>query len=85
MALGVLAFGLRCLERLRAHTWGWDDLFIAAVTAILMPMGVLTIPRTFSRYVAGLVAQARDPSPRAVCFRGWRQGGMQDEKISDCS
>lgn len=44
MLTGVVAFGLRCLERLRSHTWGWDDWVIAVVTAILVPMGALTVP-----------------------------------------
>lgn len=44
MITGLTAFGLRCLERLRSHTWGWDDWAIVLVTAILVPMGALTVP-----------------------------------------
>ncbi|KAK9779469.1 hypothetical protein SCAR479_03535 [Seiridium cardinale] len=44
MITGLVAFGLRCLERLRSRTWGWDDWAITVVTAILVPMGSLTVP-----------------------------------------
>jgi hypothetical protein len=44
MITGLSAFGLRCLERLRSHTWGFDDWAITIVTVILVPMGALTVP-----------------------------------------
>lgn len=44
MVTGLVTFGLRCLERLRSNTWGYDDWAITVVTAILVPMGALTVP-----------------------------------------
>ncbi|KAI1877994.1 uncharacterized protein JN550_000176 [Neoarthrinium moseri] len=52
MIIGLVAFFIRCLERLRARTWGMDDSVISVVAAILIPMGALTIP--LSNYGLGL-------------------------------
>ena len=47
MTLGLVAYAFRCLEKLRTSAWGLDDWAISLVVMILIPMCVVTIPRTF--------------------------------------
>ncbi|KAI4599707.1 hypothetical protein KJ359_001443 [Pestalotiopsis sp. 9143b] len=44
LVIGVVAFGLRCLARLRTHSWGLDDWTILIVVLIYIPMSALTFP-----------------------------------------
>ncbi|KAK6197669.1 separin protein [Pestalotiopsis sp. IQ-011] len=44
LVIGVVAFVLRCLARLRTHSWGLDDWTIFIVVLIYIPMSALTFP-----------------------------------------
>ena len=46
LILGLAAYGLRCVDRLRTTGWGKDDWAVSLVVIILIPMCAITIPRT---------------------------------------
>jgi hypothetical protein len=49
--IGVVAFGLRCVEKMRMgiQSWGADDWVITAVVCLFIPLSVFTVPRTFAQ------------------------------------
>jgi len=50
--LGLTAFALRCFARLyiAAQSWGTDDYIICAAVAVMIPLQVISIPRTHPQY-----------------------------------